>query len=117
MLDLNKKLVQLNGKPFKRSFPDSSEEEVQEETVTNVILNCLAAFPVREKREIFLVNHLAEKILSAPDGKVELTDSETAFIEDVLFTSTFQRDKKGEVNGVYLAPLIAQVMEAAGIEK
>ena len=116
MLDLNTTFKTVHGTPYKKSFPRDDEDGKNDETLGNVLLNCLAAYPVREKKEVFLVNHVAEKIMSAVDGKVEMNDLEKTFLGDVVFKATFKVLPKGETEGVYLAPLVAQALRAIGIE-
>lgn len=118
MIDLNTKILTMRGTPMTLSFPRDEEEKKKDETVANVLLSCLAAYPVRDKKEVFLVNHLAEKILAAQDGQIEFSEAHTKFLGDVLYDSTFKQDKKtGDTKGVYLAPLVAQVFRALGIEE
>lgn len=118
MIDLNGKILNMRGTPMKFSFPKNEEEKEKDETISNVLLSCLAAYPVRDKKEVFIVNHLANKILSAENGQIEFSESETKLLSDVLYDGTFKKNKKtGETEGVYLAPLVAQVFNALGIKE
>lgn len=117
MIDLNAKLTTLRGTSYTKTFAKDEEEAKQPETVANVLLNSLSAYPVRQKKEVFLLNHIASKILDAKEGQLELPEDQVKFLADVLFESTYQTDKKGEKKGVYFAPLIAQVLTAIGVNE
>lgn len=118
MIDLNIKLLQLRGNSFTYSFPLTEEERKKNETMTNVLLNCLSAYPVRQKKEIFLVNHIAQKIISAENGQLELPEDQRKLLVEIVLESTFQTEKDGgETKGVYTSALTGQVLKALGCEE
>lgn len=106
-MNLKKNLTDTRGNEIPMSFPRNEAEKGAKETIANVLLNSLAVFPVREKKEVFLINSIANKILNEED----LTNSDKAFLEDVVYESTYQINEKGEKKGVYLPNVVAQVLE------
>lgn len=118
-MNLNKTIKDIRGREGKMSFPQTPEEKDKPETVGNVLLNCLAAFPVTERKQIFYVNTIASHILNAgPDGMVEFSTVHKDFLKEAVFKATFRTETEdgAEVEkGVYLPSVVAQVFEELGV--
>ncbi len=130
----NKKILNLRGDEFPKTFPGQKEldklpkdkegkpdlTKLERENVGNVILNCLAGYIVRDKKEGFYINTIAQSILSG-DKKIEFKDKFQNFILEMLDEMTLRRekgeDKKEEVKGLYMAYVIAQVKEELGVKE
>lgn len=115
-----KKIVKnIKGADMKFSFPKDEEEKKLSDTIGNVLLNCLSAFPITHRREVFMVQKLGNKILTGLDtetGAVEISDREKKFLETVIDSATYRKaEGKTECEGIYLPVVIAQVMEEVGI--
>jgi hypothetical protein len=122
MVNLKKVLLSVDGKEYKKSFCRTPEEKKDNETVENVILNCLATFSVTDKKQIFYINAISTKILNAENGEVEFTPEQTSFLDGVLWKSVIKegkKDKEGkaEQDGIYFATVIAQVLLELGIKE
>lgn len=117
MINLDCVLKKINGKEYLKSFPDEADTG-KPETVKNVLLNSLAVYPVRQKREIFLVNKLANDILNADNVPFEPSEIERNFLETVVFEATYRQEgEKNEVRGVYFPYLISQVLKELGVKE
>jgi len=124
----NKKILNLRGEEMPKSFPTQAEldklpkdkngqpdlSKLEKETVGNIILNCLANYVVKDRKEGFYINSIAQAILSG-DEKIELKDKLKKFLIEVLDEMTFRREKnkdgKEEQKGLYAAWAIWQVKE------
>ncbi len=127
-VNLKTEIKGLKGEIVRMSFPPkiladttrNNPEKLPPETVSNVLLNVIATYPVRDRKEIFMINEIASKILSVDGEKVaevEFNDKEIALLNTVLLDQTFQVDEKGEKKGVYLSNTISQVYKALGINE
>ena len=116
MSNLNRVLKNLRGDELKRSFPRNEEEKAQPETVGNVIINALASYPIKDRREMFSINKLASDILGCKDGDYAFSDDEKKLLSNALFEATFRTEDK-EQKGAYFSWMIAQVFEEVGITK
>lgn len=115
-MNLNKILKTIKGNDANMSFP--SQEEISsgaKETIRNVLLNCLASYPVKKDKQIFVVNTLATNILNS-DGEIEFSKDEISFLQEVLYKTTF-REEEGKEKGVYLPFMIGQVLLELGIKE
>jgi len=124
----NKKILSLRGEEIPKSFPTQAElnrlpktkigqpdiTKLERETVGNIILNCLANYVVKDRKEGFYINLIAQSILSG-NKKIEFKDKIKRFLIDVLDEMTLRREKnkdgKEEQKGLYAAWAIAQVKE------
>jgi len=127
MFNPNKKILNLRGEEMPKSFPTQAEidklpkkngqpdlSKLERETVGNIILNCLANYVVKDRKEGFYINLIAQSILSG-DEKVELKDKLKNFLIDVLDEMTLRREKdengKEMQKGLYASWAIWQVKE------
>lgn len=128
MFNPNKKILNLRGEEMPKSFPTQRElnnlpkdkngqpdlSKLERETIGNIILNCLANYVVKDRKEGFYINLIANKLLSK-DDKIELDDKLKTFLIDVLDEMTFRREKnkdgKEEQKGLYAGWAIWQVKE------
>jgi len=128
----NRKILSLRGETMPKSFPTQKElnklpklktgqpdlTKLERETVGNIILNCLANYVVKDRKEGFYINLIAQSILSG-NKKIEFKDKIKRFLIDVLDEMTLRREivkdkdgkKKEEQKGLYAAWAIAQVKE------
>ena len=130
---MNKKIKSLRGETYPKSFPTQKEidalpkkngkpdiSKLEEETVGNVILNCLANYIVRDRKEGFYINSIAQSIIDKKPRKVEFKDKIKKFLIDVLEEMTLRREKtkegKEEQKGLYAAWVIAQCLEELGVK-
>lgn len=101
----------------KDGLPD--RDLLPRETVSNVILNCLADYTPKERKEIFYVSNLARIVLDYEDSKVELNEKHRKFLAEVLYSSVIQEDGKDErgrtrFRGLYASWVIAQCLDELG---
>lgn len=128
MFNPNKKIKNLRGEEMPKSFPTQREldklpkdkngqpdlSKLERETIGNIILNCLANYIVKDRKEGFYINLIANKLLSK-DDKIELDDEVKKFLIDVLDEMTLRREKdengKEIQKGLYASWAIWQVKE------
>lgn len=110
-MNLHKVITNIHGQPSKKSFPANDAEKAQDETVANVVLNSLAMYPVKERKEVFLVSLLAHAIL---EGRQEYRDEEKELMVEALHESTYRETKDGP-KGIYMAHVIAQCLVEVGV--
>lgn len=119
-MNLNRIIKDIRGNETKMSFPKNPEDTQKPETVANVLLNALAAYPVTDRKEVFYVNKIAQQILEAveKDGATEFSDVYKSFLKEVVYRSMFRtelEDGNKVEKGVYLPFVVAQVLEELGI--
>jgi hypothetical protein len=138
-MDYTKKLKDLRGNEFPKTFPSQKEmdalprkknrvgqeepdiDKLEKETIGNIILNCLATHKCEDRKEGFYINLVADSVLGGAKSG-ELKDKYYKFMIEVLEDSIIRDEKiKGDdgkektVNkGVYAGWLIAQVLTALG---
>jgi len=134
----NKKILNLRGEEIPKSFPTQKEldklpknklgqpdlSKLERETVGNVILNCLANYIVKDKKEGFYINLIAQSILSG-EKNIRFKDKIKKFLIEVLDEMTLRReiekDEKGKkvekTKGLYAAWAIAQVKQELGVKE
>lgn len=129
-MKLNRIIKNIKGEEISLSFPtradldqlpknDKGEPDTAKlprETVRNVILNCLAMYPVSDKREVFYLNAIAGAVLEKDE--VDFKEKYVKFLTKVLEESTFRKDKDGDketTKGIYFGWVIAQVMDELGL--
>lgn len=127
-MNLNRTIKNFFGKESPMSFPSKDQADalpkkqdgtpdvdfLPRETVRNVLLNCLANYPVKDRREVFMVNVAAQAIMG-DEPTVELKDKVKKFLIDVVYTMTHQEDGKGNVSGIYYSWCTAPVLEELGV--
>jgi len=123
----NRKILSLRGEEIPKSFPSQTELEkvkdkngqpdlskLEKETVGNVILNCLANYVVKDRKEGFYINLIAQSILSG-NKKIEFKEKIKKFLIEVLDEMTLRREKdkdgKEHQKGLYAGWAIWQVKE------
>jgi hypothetical protein len=138
MNNFNQKIKNLRGEEVPKSLPTRKEldklpkdkdgkpdlSKLERETVGNIILNCLANYIVRDRKEGFYINSIAQSILSG-DKKIEFKDKFKKFLIEVLDDMTHRRetekDDKGEKKeiekGLYAAWAISQVKQELKVEE
>lgn len=99
---------------YKRSFPRTEEEKKEPETLANVLLSCLALYPVKNRQEIFLATGLMRRIVESTGASMEVSEDEMRLLEHVLEVSVF-RVQGNKQSGIYQSPIIAQAYEHLGI--
>ena len=105
--DIIDKLPKLeNGRPDFDKLP--------RETVRNVLLNCLANYAIKDKKDIFYVQTCAQAIIGEEET-VELKDKFHKFLIEVVYDMTLREDK-GEKVGLYYSWVMAQVLDELGIK-
>jgi len=145
MFNPDKKILNLRGEEISKSFPTQKEidklpkdklnqpdlNKLEKETIGNIILNCLANYIVKDKKEGFYINLIAQSLL-AGNKKIEFKEKIKKFLVEVLDDMTFRREmeeveeekegkkemKKKEVTkGIYAGWAIAQIKEELGIKE
>ena len=134
-MNVNKTIKDLRGEEYKKSFP--TEKEVKEsgddksklprETIGNVIINCLAGYTSKDKRDGFYINLIAQSVIGA-DKDIELKEKLKIFLikalEDMILTiekvdSTDKdgvKTKKDQFKGLYASWVISQVLIELGVK-
>ena len=134
-MNLSKKLKNLKGEDYSKSFPNRKEMEklgkdkegnykvdkLERETIGNVIINCLTMYRCENKKEGFYVNAIAQSIISG-DKEIKLKDKFVKFLVEILEDSIMKKptkNSKGEEiqEGLYAGWVIAQVLQELGIKE
>lgn len=134
-MNLTKEIKSLRGETFKKAIfiteeldalpkkengePDISK--IDNETVENVILNCLSLYQATTTKEGFYINTIANLILTKEKDTLELKNKLRDFLIIVLEKSILQRDDiatkeqgKKVQKGVYSAWIISQIVSELG---
>jgi len=123
MVNLKKTLKRVDGSDYSKSFIRDEKEKDEKETIQNVILSCLASFPVTDRSQMFYINAISNKIITAENGEVEFSKELTNFLDGVLWRAvvknTGKKNEKGEdeTEGIYFSPIISQVLLELGIKE
>jgi len=144
MFNPNKKILNLRGEEIPKSFPTQKEidklpkdklnqpdlNKLEKETIGNVILNCLVNYIIKDKKEGFYINLIAQSLL-AGNKKIEFKEKIKKFLVEVLDDMTFRREmeeveeekegkkemKKKEVTkGIYAGWAVAQILNELGYQ-
>jgi len=144
MFNPNKKILNLRGEEIPKSFPTQKEidklpkdklnqpdlNKLEKETIGNIILNCLVNYIVKDKKEGFYINLIAQSLL-AGNKKIEFKEKIKKFLVEVLDEMTFRREmeeveeekegkkemKKKEVTkGIYAGWAVAQILNELGYQ-
>lgn len=143
-LNLKKEILTIKGEKYPMTYPSTLDiekvqkllgkdeiqiDELPKETVQNVLINSIAGYDPEEKKEVFMVNQLANWVMNGEkeDGSFEkLNDNLYQFlVEKVLPYATVMSkindsdsdsdsDKK-RGNGIYFAWVMAQVYNELGV--
>lgn len=133
-MNINRTITSLKGKPLKKSGMDTDDlkkakdsngkidiEKLPDETVGNVIMVCIGEFPITHRKQTFMVNSVAQEILKAKKGEVDLNKMLKDFLVEVLYDSIIQKkeDKDGKEvkEGYYASWVISQVLDEMGIKE
>ena len=140
-MNVHKKIKDLRGREYSKSLPTRKEvaelplvdewsvvdqkmikvpdyDELERETIQNVILICLGAYKVEDKIEGFYIQEVASFVLQGKKDTV-LKDKLQKFLIEVLEYSIIRKpDKKKEEQnlGVFPGWVIAQVLEEVDIK-
>ena len=129
MFNPNQKILNLRGEEIPKSFPTQKEidklpkdklnqpdlNKLEKETIGNIILNCLANYIVKDKKEGFYINLIAQSILSigveiekeedregnivgtkirkVSNKKIEFKEKIKKFLVELLDEQTLRREK------------------------
>jgi hypothetical protein len=140
-MNYQKKVKSLKGTEMPKSFPNKEEvdklpkikidkveqpdyDKLERETVGNIILNCLANYICKDKKEGFYINLIAESILKSDGKDVELKDKIKAFLikllEESMIKEEIVKDKDGNETkkrvGIYSGWGISQCLQELGVE-
>lgn len=133
IIKLNKKIVNIvNGQPLNMSFPTAEQvaklpkldngnpdaSKLPNETVKNMLLNCLANYEATDRKEIFRVYALGIKLHNISDEieEIEIEDANKEIIEKMLDAAISIKGKMPQENkGIYLSWAIAQAFDACGL--
>lgn len=115
-MNLNKEFInKIKNEPYTKSFPKNEEDKKLPETLKNVLLNVLGLAKIRDRKEVFFVNHIAEEIIKSENGDLTLREPYLKFLIDICYDSILSEDPKTkEVDGFYMASLMSQVLEELG---
>lgn len=136
-MELKKELKNLKGVSFQMSYPSKEDidrikdekkieqvelKDLPRETVANVLINCLANYPVNDKKEVFLVQAVAAWINDESEDKGTLPEKLINFlVKQVLPEMTFRKidgpEGKKEEKGMYTGWVMAQIYNELGIDK
>ena len=133
----NKIITNLRGDFMPKSFPSSEEVEklpkledgtpdlskLENETVSNILINCLTNYIVKDTKESYYVNTIAQLLLSS-DEKIELKDKLKNFLIKVLYDMILREEKevddkgveKKVVKGLYSGWAMVQILEEFGVK-
>lgn len=127
MIHLDKKVVGIKGDTMKLSYPSEAmvaslpkvdgkpdTSFLPDDTYRNIILNCLALYATKDKREIMWVTALATEVINAGD-EYEISDKHKKFLIDVLHEQTFQVREDGSRSGIYMSWATAQILSDLGV--
>ncbi len=129
-MKLNRTIKDLRGNPVKYSFPTQIELEklplgedgkpdrskLPDDTVRNIILNCLATYPTKDRREVFQIQAIAGAVML--DGEdLQLKESLHKLLVSVIYDQTFRDDEKGGRHGIYFSWMTAQVLDELGVKE
>ena len=129
-MNLNRIIKNLHGEESAMSFPSQEVlssakrgpdgkidmNSVPRETVKNVVINCLAQYIVKDRKEMFYVNTTAQAVLGAEGDTFELKDKFQKFLIEVLYSAIVQ-EKDGQQSGVYYSWVVGQVLEELGVSE
>lgn len=115
-MNLNKEFSnKLTGEKYTKSLPKDEEEKKLPETLKNVLLNVLSLAKIRDRKEAFYINHIAEAIIKADNGELTLREPYLKFLVDSCYDAIFGEDPKtGNDKGFMMAGLMSQVLEELG---
>lgn len=115
MLDLSKRIKNFRGEDITMSFPTKAMldglplnsnnkpdlSKLPKETYRNLILNCLANYIIKDKRENFYINALAQLIIDENKKSLNLKNKFKNFLISVLNDSVLQKNDKEVISGIF----------------
>jgi len=131
-MNLKKEIKSLKGQPLKKAIFVSEELEalpkingkpdlssIENETVGNVIINCLSFCQAKTVKEGFYINTIANLILTSEEETLELKIKFREFLVNVLEKSILQKNDEQEsgeakMKGIYASWIISQVVSELG---
>ena len=127
-MNLNRTIKNLFGNESHISFPTRKQLDelpkkedgspdldfLPRETVRNVLLNCLAQYATKDRKDIFYVQTIAQSLL-AEEERFELKDKFSQFLIEVVYEMTLHEEKDGNA-GVYYSWVTSQVLEELGVK-
>lgn len=130
---INTVVINSNGDELEMSFP--SEKLIRElpkddngkpnrdmlprETVQNMLLNCLASYQSSDKKEIFSVFDIGQRLIKATD-EIELSEDEKEImvktVEKAIYKEQVNKEGQKFSTGIYRLWGIAQLYKALGVQ-
>lgn len=138
-MNLKKEIKTIKGDTCPMSYPGTSDFErikkekglevikmsdLPTETVGNMIINAIANYEVKNKKEVFELNALAQLFLNESNGEIKLSQRQVDFLSnDILPQATLRKEMvtlptgetKEETRGLYSGWSIVQVYAELGI--
>lgn len=139
-LNLKREILTIKGEKYPMTYPSTLDiekvqkllgkdeiqiDELPKETVQNVLINSIAGYDPEEKKEVFMINQLANWVMNGEkeNGLFEnLNENLYQFLVEkvlpyatVMTKNTENKDTK-RGNGVYFAWVMAQVYNELGID-
>lgn len=136
-MNLKKEILNLKGGTFEMSHPSTVDidavkkekgidqvmlADLPRETVGNILINCLANYPVNDKKEVFSVQATAAWITDESEDKPLLPEKLKNFlVKQVLPEMTYRKaeDDNGKQQpnkGIYVSWIMAQVYNELGVD-
>ncbi len=79
----------------------------------NILLNALSVFPIRDRKQVFWVTSIAQKIIEGGEN-FELEYVYKSVLVEAVYESMIRKNDKGKLEGMYLPYAVAQVLEELG---
>lgn len=138
-MNLKREIKNLKGEGIPMSFIGASDiekvkkekgvtqvllEDMPRETVENVLINSISNYDVKNKKEVFELNALAQWVLDERQDKPALSERFKDFLSrDILPMATSRQEEitlqggesKTEQRGIYAAWIMVQVYQELGI--
>lgn len=108
-----------DGKMVQKEAFDT--DKLERESVGNIIINSLAHYKVKDKKEGFYCNMIAQTIIGSETGEIALKRPLEDFLIEVLDEMTLRVEKTKDgidlEKGIYNGWAIAQVKQEMGINE
>lgn len=139
-MNILRKIKTLKGDETQMSYPSQKEldslpkteignpdlSKLPRETIGNVVLNCIANYPVRDKKEIIYIHQIGNLLMASDDKSdsinIELKDKLREFLIDVVKYQTYSVEKdektgKDIPRGMYMGWVAGQVLDELGVKE
>lgn len=139
-MNILRKIKSLKGDEVSMSYPSQKEldnlpktengnpdiSKLPKETVGNVVLNCIANYPVKDKKEIIYIHQIGNLLLANDNESdlinIELKDKLREFLIDVVNYQTYSVEKdeksgKDTARGMYMGWVAGQVLDELGVKE